>query len=160
MIDPFLLADKDVPGKWHCYFKSARAGILRSTSLDLKSWTPAGKTSGGENPSVIVDGGEYVLSYSPEDNGIGMKRSKNGVNWRDEGLLKLGQGEWPWAAGRITAGFMLDLRNDPRVGKVLMVFHGSDFPESDPRGGFDNFANIGIAWSDDLRNWSWPASRP
>jgi hypothetical protein len=160
MIDPFLLADKDVAGKWHCYYKSARGGILRSTSLDLKSWTPAGKASGGENPCVVVDGDEYVLSYSPEDNGIGMKRSKDGVNWRDAGILKLGQDEWKWAAGRITAGFMLDLRSNPQVGKILMVFHGSDFRESDPRGGFDNFASIGIAWSDDFRHWSWPACQP
>jgi len=37
-----------------------------------------------------------------------------------------------------------------------MFFHGSDFPEEDPRGGFDNFASIGLAWSDDLKSWTWP----
>jgi len=41
---------------------------------------------------------------------------------------------------------------DPRVGKALMFFHGSDFPEGDPRGGFDNFASIGLAWSNDLKS--------
>jgi hypothetical protein len=42
------------------------------------------------------------------------------------------------------------------VGKALMYFHGSDFSENDLRGGFDNFASIGLAWSDDLRDWTWP----
>jgi hypothetical protein len=35
-------------------------------------------------------------------------------------------------------------------------FHGSDFPEKDPRGGFDNFAGIGLAWSDEMKIWNWP----
>ena len=30
------------------------------------------------------------------------------------------------------------------------------FPEQDPRGGFDNFASIGLAWSSDLKSWAWP----
>ena len=68
----------------------------------------------------------------------------------------LGQPTWPWAQGRLTAGFVLDLRTEPAVGKALMFFHGSDFPEKDPRGGFDNFASIGLAWSDDLKTWAWP----
>lgn len=33
--------------------------------------------------------------------------------------------------------------------------HRSQFPEDDPRGGFDNYASIGFAWSDDLNNWNW-----
>jgi hypothetical protein len=156
MIDPFLLRDKDVPGKWRCFYKRGSDGVHSSTSFDLKTWTPESQASGGENPCVIVDGDEYVLSYSPGRNGIGLRRSKDGKSWRDEAMLMLGQKTWPWAAGRITAGFLLDLRKEPSVGKVLMVFHGSDFPENDPRGGFDNFASIGLAWSDDLKNWSWP----
>ncbi len=153
MIDPFLLADADEPGKWWCFFK--QNGVSRSWSRDLKNWTFAGQTPAGENTCVIRDGDEYVLFHSPA-NGIGVKRSKDLKQWRDEGLLALGQKSWPWAQGRLTAGFVLDLRKDPTAGKALMFFHGSDFPEEDRRGGFDNFASIGLAWSDDLKNWSWP----
>ncbi len=155
MIDPFLLEDKDEPGKWWCFYK--QNGVSMSWSRDFKVWTYAGKTSAGENPCVIVDGNNYVLFHSPA-NGIGIKRSTDLQAWRDEGLLKLGQKDWPWARGRISAGFVLDLRRDSRVGKALMFFHGSDFPEKDPRGGFDNLASIGLAWSEDLQNWNWPAN--
>ena len=37
----------------------------------------------------------------------------------------LGEKDWPWTNGRLTAGFLLDLRKDPRVGKVLLFFHAS-----------------------------------
>jgi hypothetical protein len=50
---------------------------------------------------------------------------------------------------------VLDLRDVPAVGKAIMFFHGSRYPEEDPRGGFDNFASIGFAWSDDLEEWTW-----
>ena len=153
MIDPFLLESKDDPGKWYCFYK--QHGVSISWSRDLKDWTYLGHTAAGENPCVIADGGEYVLFHSPPD-GIGVKRSNDLKAWRDEGVIKLGQAGWPWAQGRLTAGFVLDLRKDPRVGKALMFFHGSDFPENDSRGGFDNFASLGLAWSDDLKNWDWP----
>jgi len=153
MIDAFLLEDKDQPGKWWCFYK--QAGVSRSWSHDLQTWTYAGRTSAGENACVLVDRDEYVLFHSP-GNGIGVKRSRDLKQWRDEGLLTLGQKVWPWAQGRLTAGFVLDLRDDPAVGQALMFFHGSDFPEGDPRGGFDNFASLGVAWSDDLKSWTWP----
>jgi hypothetical protein len=155
MIDPYILKDKDVPGKWWCFYK--QNGISMSYSWDLSTWTYAGRTSAGENPCVIVDKGDYVLFHSPA-NGIGMKRSNDLVNWRDDGLLTLGQKDWPWAYGRLTGGFVLDLRSEPWVGRALMFFHGSQFPEEDPRGGFNNFASIGVAWSGDLHEWFWPAS--
>lgn len=155
MIDPFLIRDKDEPGKWWCFYK--QAGMSMSTSLDLKTWQYVGRISAGENACVIVDRDEYVLYHSPH-NGIGVKRSANLREWRDEGLLTLNQSHWSWARGRLTAGFVLDLRLNPAVGKALMFFHGSTYPEKDPRGGFDNFASIGLAWSDDLEKWSWPAS--
>ncbi len=85
-----------------------------------------------------------------------MKRNADLKTWKNAGLFTLGQKVWPWAQGRLTAGFVLDLRSDPKVGKTLLFFHGSDFPEADPRGGFDNFASLGLAWSDDLQNWHWP----
>jgi hypothetical protein len=157
MIDPFLIQDKDDPGKWWCFFK--QKGISLSWSRDLKTWTFDSHISAGENPCVIMDGGDYVLFHSP-GNGIGVKRSKDLKTWTNEGVLTLGQKDWPWAQGRLTAGFVLDLRKDPRVGKALMFFHGSTYKESDPRGGFDNFASLGLAWSDDLKNWTWPKKAP
>ena len=156
MIDPYLLQDKDHPGVWWCLYKE-RSGIQISRSTDLKTWTALGSVSTGENPCVIVDQNDYVLFYSPE-NGIGVKRSTDLRTWRDEGVLTLGQKKWPWASGRITAGFVLDMRMVPAVGKALMFFHGSRFPEQDARGGFDNHASLGIAWSSDLHQWQWPGS--
>lgn len=153
MIDPFLLEDRVEPGKWWCFYK--QDGVSMSWSRDLRNWTHAGRTSAGENACVIIDGEDYVLFHSPP-NGIGVKRSKDLRDWRDEGLLLLGQGDWPWAQGRLTAGFVLDLRREPKFRKALMFFHGSDFPETDPRGGFDNHASIGLAWSEDLKHWAWP----
>jgi hypothetical protein len=153
MIDPFLLASKDEPGKWWCFFK--QNGISMSWSMDLKTWHFVGSVPAGENPCVIVDGDDYLLFHSPA-NGIGVKRSKDLRKWVDEGIITLGQKNWPWAKGRLTAGFVLDLRKDPHVGKAIMFFHGSDYPEKDKRGGFDNFASLALAWSDDLKNWDWP----
>jgi hypothetical protein len=157
MIDPFLIQDKNDPTKWWCFFK--QNGISLSWSHDLKTWTFDSHIPAGENPCVIVDGDDYVLFHSPK-NGVGVKRSKDLKTWTNEGVLTLGQKEWPWAQGRLTAAFVLDLRKDPRVGKALMFFHGSAYKESDPRGGFDNFASIGLAWSDDLKNWVWPNQTP
>lgn len=153
MIDPFLLEDKDEPGKWWCFFK--QNGVSRSWTRDFKVWTFDGHAPAGENACVLIDGGGYVLFHSP-DNGIGVKRSVDLRHWSDEGVLTLGQAGWPWAQGRLTAGFVIDLRRTPEIGKALMFFHGSDFPEKSPKGGFDNFASIGIAWSDDLWHWCWP----
>ncbi len=156
IIDPFLLADKDDPGKWWCFFK--QHGVSRSWSRDLRNWTFAGSVRGGENVSVVVSDNQYVMFHSPE-NGIGVKRSSDLKNWQNAGLLTLGQKDWPWARGRITAGFVLDARQVPAVGRYLMFFHGSRYPEEDPRGGFDNFASIGLAWSSDLQAWHWPGER-
>ena len=150
MIDPYLLEDKDEPGKWWCFFK--QNGASRAWSRDLKSWNYAGHVPAGENVCVLVEGGEYVMFHSPA-NGIGVKRSRDLKQWREEGLLTLGQKDWPWAKGRLTAGFVLDLRGEPGVGKFIMFFHGSG-PE-DERTMFDNFASIGLAWSEDLKTWHW-----
>jgi hypothetical protein len=153
MIDPCLVADKDEPGKWWCFYK--QNGASMSWSRDLQAWTPFGRVDAGENVCVIVDGGEYVMFHSPA-NGIGVKRSSDLQHWRDGDLITLGQRDWPWARGRLTAGFVLDLRGESRVGKALMFFHGSAYPEKSPQGGFDNFASLGLAWSSDLVHWDWP----
>lgn len=153
MIDPYLIEDRDEPGKWWCFFK--QNGASRAWSRDLKTWTYNGHFAAGENVCVIRDGEDYVLFHSPP-NGIGVKRSRDLIHWRDEALLTLGQQDWPWAQGRITAGFVLDLRRETAVGKALMFFHGSEFAENSNRGGFFNYASLGIAWSDDLKLWDWP----
>jgi hypothetical protein len=151
MIDPYLLADKDEPGKWWCFYK--QNGVSMSYSRDLKTWTYVGRAEAGENVCVLIDGEDYVLFHSPS-NGIGVKRSRDLNHWTDIALLTLGQRDWPWAQGRLTAGFVLDLRKVPEVGKYLLFLHGSG-PE-DERTMFDNHASLGIAWSDDLIHWHYP----
>jgi len=152
MIDPYLVEDKDRPGRWWCFYK--QNGVSWSWSDDLREWIFAGSTAAGENVCILVDGEEYVMFHSPRT-GIGVKRSSDLKGWRDGGMLTLGEDEWPWARGRLTAGFVLDLRRDERVGKALLFFHGSRYAEEDPRGGFDNFASLAVAWSEDLVQWSW-----
>ena len=153
LIDPYLIQDKDTPGKWWCLFDDNALNM--SYSHDLKTWTYVGRVPAGENPCVIMDRGEYLVFHSPK-NGIGMKRSTDMKNWRDTGeLITLGQQGWPWSNRRLTAGFVLDLRKEPAVGKYLMFFHGAG-PKGSPGGVFHRHCQIGLAWSDDLKTWSWP----
>ena len=158
MIDPYLVEDRDEPGKWWCFYK--QRGVSLSWSRDLKTWTYAGRADSGENVCVLVDGDEYVLFHSPH-NGIGVKRSKDLKRWHDEpGLITLGQRDWPWAQCRITAGAVLDLRKLPAVGKYVMFFHGGGPGTKKTQDNVDANCSIGIAWSDDLKGWSWPGKRP
>ena len=84
-----------------------------SYSYDLENWTYNGKTPSGENVCAVRDGNSYLIFHSPP-NGIGVMRTRDLVNFEDEGeLITLGQSKWEWARGRITAGFVLDLKNDP-----------------------------------------------
>lgn len=155
MIDPYLLEDKDKAGLWWCFYK--QNGVSMSSSEDLETWRYHGHTPSGENVCVLVEDDEYILFHSPR-NGIGIKRSVDLKHWVDWGdLITLGQGSWPWARGRITAGAVVNLKHLPGVGKYLMLFHGSG--PHDEQVNFDNNASIGLAWSDDLINWSWPGER-
>jgi len=152
LIDAYLIEDKDEPGKWWCFFDDNAANM--SYSYDLKNWTYFNRIESGENVCVLIDGGEYLMFHSPK-NGIGMKRSKDMIHWIDTGeLITLGQNNWPCAQGRLSAGFVLDLRDDPRIGKYLLFFHGSG-PE-DERTMFSTHCSLGLAWSDDLVHWDWP----
>jgi hypothetical protein len=155
MIDPYLLEDKDEPGKWWCFFDTNAANT--SWSRDLETWTYSGQTEAGENVCVLVDGDEYLMFHSPR-NGVARKRSRDLRSWRDAGApITLGQDAWPWARGRLTAGFVMDLRDDPRIGRYLMFFHGTG--PGDESVVFSTHASIGLAWSDDLARWSWPGQR-
>jgi hypothetical protein len=156
MIDPYLYPDKDDPTLWWCLFKQ-KGAVHRSSSRDLAEWTPDGTLAEGENPCMLVVDGSYYLFSSPK-NGIAVARSADGDHWTKLGLLTLGQDGWPWARGRITAGFVLDLRANPAIGKYLMFFHGTG-PEPEPVV-FDTRACLGIAWSDDLLHWDWPGKPP
>jgi hypothetical protein len=152
MIDPYLLEDKDIKGKWWCFYK--QNGVSMSYSSDLKNWTFFGYTESGENVCVLVENDEYILFHSPK-NGIGIKKSKDLKTWADWGELNiLGQAGWDWAKGRITAGAVIELEKNP-VARYLMFFHGSG-PLTEEEGDFDKNASIGIAWSNDLINWNWP----
>ena len=152
MIDPYLVRGAD--GLWRCFFKQNGASF--SISPDLKTWTFAGRTEAGENVCVLPDdAGGWLMLHSPR-NGMGVKRSADLVHWTDRpGLITLGQRDWPWARGRITAGAVLDARGIAGVGKYLLFFHASG-PKTEPEGDFDRNASIGLAWSDDLLNWDWP----
>jgi hypothetical protein len=160
LIDAYLIEDKDQPGRWWCFFDDNAANM--SYSYDLKTWTYFNRIEAGENVCILIDSDEYLMFHSPS-NGIGMKRSKDLKTWRDVGAptgkhgtgsITLGQKNWPWAQGRLTAGFVLDMRHHPDIGKYLMFFHASG-PE-DERTMFSTFASLGLAWSDELVDWDWP----
>ena len=152
MIDPFILRNDDASGPlFHCFFK--QNGVSRSVSRDLKHWTFLGSSDAGENVCVIPDGNGFLMVHSPE-NGIAFKRSRDLAEWHDCGVTYLGSADWDWARGRITAGFILDLRSCPEIGKALLFYHGSG-PE-DESVIFDTHACIGIAWSSDLLHWDFP----
>ena len=87
-----------------------------------------------------------------------MKRSTDLRQWRDEGVLTLGKKDWPWARRRLTAGFVMDLRQEPRVGRYLMFFHG-DTGEGPKTNDAHGQGTLGLAWSDDLVHWDWPGSQ-
>ena len=152
MIDPYLILDKDRPDRWWCFYKQRGASMSYSDD-EMQTWTYHGRTDCGENVCVLVENGEYLLFHSPR-NGVGIKTSKDLKEFRDIRLLTLGQKAWPWAQGRLTAGHVLDLRKDPRVGKYLMFFHGSSV-EGLRRHGAHGAACLGLAWSDNLEEWHW-----
>jgi len=155
MIDPYLFRDKDDTNKWWCFYK--QNGVSLSYSYDLNTWTYFGRADAGENVCVIIDGDEYLTFHSP-DNGVGMKRSRDLIHWEDHGLLTLGQKDWPWAQGRLTAGMVLDLRADPDFRRYLMFFHGSS---SEGKGMWKSHghASLAFAWSFDLNHWQWPGGK-
>lgn len=153
MIDPYLLEDKDEHGRYWCFYK--QNGVGMSYSYNLRDWHFFGYTASGENTCVLVKNDEYILFHSPK-NGIAIKHSPDLKHWSDTGnLITLGQQNWLWAKGRITAGAVADLSKEKKFARYLMFFHGSG-PLTEEQGDFDKNASIGIAWSKDLLVWDWP----
>lgn len=153
MIDPYLIEDKDEPGKWWCFYK--QNGVSMSYSYDLKNWTFFGFTESGENVCVLTENNEYILFHSPK-NGIGIRKSRNLQNWVDWGdTLRLGQDKWDWAKGRITAGTVVNMNEVEGINNYLMFYHGSG-PKTEKEGDFDINSSIGIAWSKNLIDWYYP----
>lgn len=155
MIDPYVIKDKDIPGRHWCFFKQNGASF--SCSDDLMHWKFGGQVDCGENVCVIEKDDQYLIFHSPE-NGIGVLESSDLKSFRpycDD--FYLGQEEWGWAKGRLTAAFVLDLTQDARFQCYLLFFHGSG-PENESVY-FDHHASIGIAWSHDLKHWFWPGDR-
>lgn len=147
MIDPYLLRAGD---EWWCFFK--QNGVSFSKSRDLKTWQFIGRADAGENACVVPMGQGYRLFTSPF-NGIRVMDSDDLITWRvamDD--LTLGQDEWDWARGRLTAGFVMENTAVPALPRYLMFFHASRYPESIA---FDSLASIGVVFSDDLTHWYW-----
>ena len=154
MIDPYLLEDKDEPGKWWCFYK--QNGVSYSYTHDFVKWSYVGHAKSGENVTVLVEEDEYILMHSPS-NGIGIKRSTDFTRWKDdEGLITLGQKDWPWAENRLTAGTVIDLRAEPGINKYIMFFHAGGPGKIKTQDNVDANCSIGIAWSGNLKDWEWP----
>ncbi len=151
MIDPYLLR---AGGAWWCFFK--QNGVSFSKSDDLQHWTFMGSAEAGENVCVVPFEGGYRMFSSP-DNGIRVMDSADLATWRPSMPdLTLGQADWPWARGRLTAAFVMENDGSFRgLPRYIMFFHGSRYPESVD---FDANASIGMAYSDDLTTWRWPES--
>jgi hypothetical protein len=152
MIDPYLIRDKDESAKWWVFYK--QNGVSMSYTYDFKTWTYFGRAECGENVCVLTESDEYIVFHSP-GNGIGVKRSKDLKHWEDVALYTLGQGDWPWAQGRLTAAHVLDLRRESCVGKYVMFFHG-DSKAGKKQHRAHGHGTLGMAWSDDLIHWQWP----
>lgn len=155
IIDPYLVEDKDEPGKWWCSYK--QNGVSLSFSYDLETWTYAGSHDGGENTCVLVLDDEYYMLHCPGADGMGLLRSRDMKQWSKviDHNITLGYGVWPWAMARLTAGFVLDLRDQPTIGKYLMFYHATQSHAPHKHIGK---CSLGIAWSDDLVHWHWPAN--
>jgi len=123
MIDSFIFADKDNDKLYHLLFKQD-GKIARSHSCDLEHWIFDGFVQDGENPCVISKDNFYYFIYSPNDNGIGFKRSSDFVHWEEMGVTTLKGECHEFASGRITAGFVLELPQGEAY-RYALFFHGS-----------------------------------
>ena len=86
------------------------------------------------------------------------------VSVEEGGTIRFGAGTWTvtntvvlakgvTVEGAGPAATVLDCRANPEIGKFIMFFHCTKVPEVE---NFYTHCSIGIAWSDDLKTWSWP----
>lgn len=161
MIDPYIVREQGDSGRYLVFYKQHPKGVPHrvtatgypveymsfSSSVDLRHFRFEGSVECSENVCILPCGGEYRIYNSPQ-NGIACLRTRDFQHFVSDPLLTLGQAHWPWAQSRLTAGFVLDARAEPGVGKYLMLFHG-DQPA------FPLCASIGLAWSDDCAHWQY-----
>lgn len=162
MIDPFIVQDIHDPGLYRVFYKQHPKGIAHqqtetgypveymsySSTRDLKHFKDEGYIICGENVCVLPDRDVYRIYNSPQ-NGVACLKTRDFVTFEQEAPLTFGQLNWPWASARLTAGFVVDARDIPGVGKYLMFFNG-DQPDA-----FAFCASLGLAWSDDLITWNY-----
>ncbi len=160
MIDPYIIRDIHDPERLLVFYKQHPKGVVISrtetgypveymcfsSTRDLIHFRYEGYVECGENVCVVPHEDGYRIYNSPQ-NGIACLLTKDFTAFEKEAPLFFGQQRWPWAASRLTAGFLLDGRCEPGVGKYLMFFNG-DEPEA-----FPFCASLGLAWSDDLKAW-------
>ena len=142
MIDPFLLP---ADGGFYLFYK--QDGVSCSFSRDLKQWQYLGRTSGGENACVIPYEGRYLLIHSPK-NGIAFSIADDLRNWSDYRFTTLDQSRWPWAAGRLTAGFAMPLPANSQY-RYALFFHGSRDETPETHGS----ATLAMAYTNDFRTF-------
>lgn len=140
MIDPYILECED---GYRVFFK--QNGVSFSRSDDLKTWQFLGHADGGENACVLKMKKDYLLIHSPQ-NGIAFSRSKDLEKWQESHWITLGQDRWPWAEGRITAGFAMNAPEGSGY-KYVMFFHGSRnvYPETHGN------ASLAMVFTDDFQ---------
>jgi len=85
-----------------------------------------------------------------------VKRSRDLIRWREEPTILLGQKDWPWCETRLTGGYVADFRKVLGIGKYLMVWHSMGPGKTKTDANVNANCHIGVAWSDDLKTWSWP----
>lgn len=142
MIDPFLLPVED---GYHLFFK--QNGVSTSFSSDLEHWEYRGHIDGGENACILRKDGEYLLVHSPQ-NGIAFSRSVDLNHWEEFHHTTLDQCRWPWANGRVTAGFAMEAPEKTPY-KYILFFHGSRdvFPETHGN------ASLAMAFTDNFTDY-------
>lgn len=142
MIDPYILPVSD---GYYLFFK--QNGVSLSYSKDLISWKYLGRAEGGENACVLPWKDHYLLVHSPE-NGIAFSVSKDLHQWKEYEFTTLEQEKWPWASGRLTAGFLMEAPSDA-AHRYILFFHASKdvYPETHGN------ATLAYAFTDDLKHF-------
>lgn len=107
---------------------------------------------GCEDPRIVKFGDTYYLTYVGNSMSYGVSNiclaiSNDLINWEKLGPL-LRERLWDWDKGQVKAGVIVPEKVN---GKYVMYFMGESRPWE---------TAIGIAFSDDLKNWFEPLNRP